>query len=240
MTRRFALGLAAAVTMALVMSLAALDWAGRASRSTPTSASVIVVDDSRDLLDTWRSRGVHGAIVVDATRDLGYLPINEDVLRGEGSWQGGWPIVDVDLQGAYARAAERPSIMWVAARVGIARSVTYVLPPPVFADRVRDGRDKGFPGIAPDGRSITANDEGYLRLILDRFPEHADATHVLNVDASYFVEGSPEALLAALGDSTRSYGLITVNRSMDATDIPAAARTRAEQAAGMLRERVAP
>ena len=230
---RFALGFAAAVALALILSLALLDRSGVAARVVPAEKpSIVVVNDSKGLLAAWDEAGVHGAHLVDVTRDLGYtfppgaIPVSS-----------GWPVQMRDLQSVFRDSVERRSAIWAAAKIGIVRSVTYVLDPASLAEKVRVGRERGYPGIAPDGRSITADDDGYLRQVGDGFPSELTGPVVLNIDASYFVNGTPEGLLGMLEQSKLHYRFVTLNRAVDATDVPDAARLRLDSAAEMLRRR---
>jgi hypothetical protein len=230
---RFALGFVAAVVLALILSLALLDRSGVAARVVPAEKpSIVVVNDAKGLLAAWDGAGVHGAQLVDVTRDLGYAFPPEGIPGSAG-----WPVPMRDLQSVFRTTVERRSTIWVASKTGIARSVTYVVDPASLAEKVRVGRERGYPGIAPDGRSITADDDGYLRQVGDGFPSELTGPAVLNIDASYFVNGTPEGLLGMLEQSKLNYRFVTLNRAVDATDVPDAARLRLDSAAEMLRRR---
>ncbi len=231
---RFALGFAGAMVLASAVALIALNSAGSAARAVPTaSPAIVVVDDARGLLGGWTDAGVHGAKLVYVTRDLGYaLPDNvfqHSAVR---------PVPLLDLQQVFRDGTARPNVVWVATHAGIVRSVTYVLTPQDLAEKVALGRQNGWPGIAADGRSISAADEeGFVRVVGAELPSGALESAVLNIDASYFVNGTPEELAAQLADSVDSYGLVTLNRSQDATDVPDAARVKLDRMAALLRER---
>ncbi len=231
---RFAVGFSLAIGLALVISLVALDRFGVAERTAPTpTPPPFVVQDSRELLDAWNTAGLHGVHLIDVTRDLGYAYPPGAIPQSTG-----WPVPHKDLQDVFRTSVEHRSIIWVAAKTGVARSVTYVVMPTDLSDKVSVGREKGFPGIAPDGSSITANDDGYVRLIGDRFPAAPTGPVALNIDASYFVSGTPEGLIELLDASPLTYSFVTLNRSTDATDVPEAARARLDRAAELLRQRV--
>ena len=230
---RFAVGFAVAVALSLAVSLVALDRAGVSARVVPATAPpIVVVNDAKGLLDAWNKAGLHGVELVDVTRDLGYaIPV------GALPRTSGWPVPLLDLQTVFNKTAGRSSAVWVASKTGIARNVTYVLPPAELVAKVRTGRENGYPGISPDGRLITANDDGYLRWIGDVFPSNSAESAVLNIDASYFVKGTPEGLVGQLDKSGVSYRFVTLNRSNDATDVPPAARVKLNRMADMLRSR---
>jgi hypothetical protein len=264
--RRFAGAFGVAIVLCLAIVAITLEAMGVASRRVPAHRRLVAARNARELIAAWDDSGVHGALVVDVTRDLGYSPVNTggglggmgppvQTSTAVGGAQAsipssvdaaglpmslGWPIRPVDYPARFRSMVDRRSSMWVAARIGIARSVTYVVGATEFAEKVRVGRESGFPGIADDGRSITANDEGYLRFVSAAFPAHAPPAAVLNIDASYFVSGTPQELMSALGDSLDEYALVTVNRAEDATDVPEPARVRLDEAAGLLSERMSP
>jgi hypothetical protein len=230
---RFAAWFGAVVMVSLLLSLFALDRAGVAARAVPATApSVVVVDGAKDLLSAWNRAGLRGVWLVDVTRDLQYAPPEEAVPQ-----TAGWPVPLLDLPSIYAASVNRPSAVWVASRTGIVRSVTYVLQPADLAQKVTFGRENGYPGISPDGLSITANDYGYLRWIGERFPSSGPAAPVLNVDASYLITGTAEALVSQLESSPIHYRFVTLDRATDATEVPQAARVKLDRVADLLRAR---
>jgi len=226
--------LSAIMVLALGATIALVGSVGTSSRRVPSHTAVVVVDNAGQLLRAWDTAQVHGAALVDATRDFGYLPVDERAIPRVP----GWPVQSADLPSVWRDSVTPTNVVWVAAKTGIARSVLYVLPATDLQERVRTGREQGFPGIAADGGSIIANDEGYLRTIDDSVGR-VPAAAVLNVDASYFVDGTPEELLSQLGTSIGAYRLITINRAVDATGLPASARVGADKMAAVLRERAA-
>lgn len=231
---RFSVAFASVVLVVLAGSLVGLDRLGVSSRTVPAVTTVVVVDDARGLLSAWRAAGVHGAVLVHASRDLGYLAPPVTILPNPT----GWPVPEHDVAETYRRAVERPNVVWVAGRTGIARSVIHLLTPMDLADKVRVGRERGFPGISADGTFITANDEGFIRSVSQRLPDEIGTPAVLHIDASYFVNGTPEQLAAQLGDSLGSYSLVTLDRATDTTAVPEAARLQVDRMADMLREPV--
>jgi hypothetical protein len=232
---RYAAGFAAAVTLLLVLSFVALDRAGLDSRAFPASTPPIVVADSaKALLAAWDKAGLHGVVLVDVTRDTAFgLP---PITPGSAHDLSGWPVPLPDNYALFRQGVDRHSLVWVAAHTGIARSVTYVMTPADFAQKVRVGRQMGLTGIAPGGRSVTANDEGYTRLLSTHFPATPAAASVLNIDASYFVNGNPDDLMRQI-DRPSAYRFVTLDRATDATDVPETARQRLDRVAELLRER---
>lgn len=233
---RSAAVVAVVVLVALLAVLVVLDRVGTSSRSAPAAApaAVVVVDDSRQLLDAWTSAGLRGVVLLDATRDTSFAWISPDSVPAPAVW----PVAPVDLQGVYQAGVSRDNVVWVGSKTGILRSVHYLMTPADFEAKVSGGRAVGARGIAPDGQSVTANDEGYLRYLRASLPPKLGEPAVLNIDASYFIDGTPESLVAQLGDSLSDYRFVTVNRATDATDVPAPARLEADRMAEILRGRV--
>jgi len=231
---RFAAVVAVVVLVALLAVLFALNRVGTSSRKTPAAAAVVVVDDSRQLLDAWTSAGLRGVVLLDATRDTSFVWIPPDSVPAPAVW----PVAPVDLQGVYQAGVGRGNVIWVGSKIGMLRSVHYLMTPADYDEKVSGGRAVGARGIAPDGQSVTANDEGYLRYLRASLPPDLGEPAVLNVDASYFIDGTPEGLVAQLGDSLTDYRFVTVNRAIDATDVPAAARLEADRMAEILRAQV--
>ena len=138
----------------------------------------------------------------------------------------------------YKASVDRPGLIWVASKTGIARSVNYVLSPADLAAKVALGRTNGWPGIAPDGSSISVNDEdGFQRPLGTVLPAPAPDASVLSIDASYFVNGTAAELLKQLDQAGTTYPFVTMNRATDATDVPDAARAQLDSLAATLRAR---
>ena len=231
---RFSAIVAVVVIAALVGALVVLDRVGKSARAVPAVASVVVVEDSKQLMNAWTSQGLRGVVLVDATRDTGFAWIPPSSIPATGAW----PVADVDLQEVFRNGVDRRNVVWVGSKTGVVRSVHYLMTPADFEEKVRGGRAVGARGIARDGKSVTANDEGYLRFLRSSMPAAPGTPTVLNIDASYFIDGSPESLAAQLSGSLSDYRLVTVNRATDATDVPEAARVKADQMAEILREQV--
>lgn len=234
---RFAVVFAGAVVLALIVSLWGLNAFGLASRSVPRPLpDIVVVEDSPALLGAWHDAKIRGAALVSVTRDRQYYPVPEE------SWMStsavGWPMPRVDLQAKITAAAGRQSVVWVGARTGIVRTVIYVLNQPDMIATVDEGRRMGYPGTAPDGKSINSNDNGFIRFVSAGYPKDIPPGAILNIDASYFVNGTPQELMRLIGDSPEKFGLVTMNRARDATNVPEPARARLDEAAQLLWQKV--
>ncbi len=222
---RFAIIFTALVAAALLVAALSLGSWGT-SRRTLASGQTATVTSSAELLAAFDSLGAHGVAVLAATEDLGYTPV--EIATPQVALQ--WPVAPSDLKTYFRESIARSSWSWVLVRTGAARSLDYVLPSRHFKARVEEGREKGFPGIAPDGSSIRANDEGFVRTISDRVGSQGSPL-VLVVDASYFRTGTAEELMAALKRAGVRPDAVVINTATDATDVDDAARAALEQAA---------
>lgn len=186
--------------------------------------AVIHVADSRELVDALAATGTRGVVVLSATADLGYSPVQlaspSDLLR--------WPIETRDLREHYTAGVSRVSWGWVLAKTGIARRIDYLMPSAAYRVRVDEGRSMGFPGISADGTHIVANDEGYLRFISDRTSPSADS-YVLIVDASYFQEGTAVELSARLAELPVPPRAVVTNAAQDDPEVSAGARAALDE-----------
>lgn len=149
--------------VALVGASLALGGYGQARRFVPADSAIVKVGTSGEVDAALRSRGVHGAAMVVATSQLGYAPVS--IVTTPSLLD--WPVARTDLSRYFVQRTSRASWVWVLARTGVARTVIYLLPSASLSRFVSEGRRLGYPGISDDGRSIVANDEGYLRTISD-------------------------------------------------------------------------
>jgi len=190
---------------------------GSAARSLQAGATV--TQTSTETVAAFGTLGARGAVVLVATEDLGYSPVS--ILTTPGTLA--WPVGDVDLAAEFAAGADRDSWLWVLAKTGVVRRIDYLLPQTTFERRVAEGRAQGLPGIARDGRSVLANDEGYLRYIAAE-PRRLDTPLVVVVDASYFRTGTPAELATRLQQLDLVPTAVVLYRATEDTSVPEAAR----------------
>jgi hypothetical protein len=209
---------AAGVAVASLAALATLDAAGRAARDAPglpaAEPEVLLVRTSAAAVEAWRARGVRGCTVVHAGRFLHFVsdedaPVVAAVLTGPGRGSA--------LDDALVRRAGPRNHLWVAAATGLAWRVAYVPPPRALDERL------AALGLGRDAVPARLASETFPRLLLAA-PPRTDERVVLDVNASWFDEGTPADLLDALRASGLRPALVTLSLAEDATDVSAAAR----------------
>ncbi len=231
--RRVAIGFTVCVAAALIIAASFLGAYGSASRwDQPKSPVLLQVDTSSQFLDRLQHAGVRDAILITATGQLGY----QVVPFGEMLVPDAYPFPIFDIQGAYAKHVRRDNMLWIAAHDGLFRTLHYVIPPDRLAQLVEQGRAAGRAGIAADGSSITANNNGEVRCISSAFPR-AGGPVVFAIDASYFETGEPRGLATLLRDSGADVRLMVLNRAIDDTSTTQAARIRLDEFRGIVGDR---
>ena len=228
---RFASLVALAAVCALVAAALALDIRGRNARwDAPERGTVVIVGTARESMDAWERAGVRNAVLVSASRDLSFAPLT---FGSDVTAPSAYPVEPLVLKDAYASRADRENYLWVASQTGMFRTVHHVLPRAELDRRVAQGREQGFPGIAPDGASIRPNNDGYVRHVAADVPT-VNEPIVLNVDASYFESGDAGALAAEIERSGLDYRLLTLDRCVDDTATTDAARARLDEFAALM------
>lgn len=206
---------------------------GRSSRALP--ARTVVVETGAELVAEAVEAETNGAVLLVASADLGYLPVMiptpAEIMK--------WPVKKLDLNTFYRDESDRDSWAWVLAKTGLVRRIDYLLSESELRRKVVEGREMGFPGIADDARSISADDDGFRRYMASE-PAALDEPLLLVVDASYFESGTQSELMDDLeGIDVRPRALI-VYRALDDTSVPDAARAALDAATPALWELVAP
>lgn len=219
-----AYGLVALIAAGLVAAFSLASSRATASRAPATGPDLEIVDanGTDQLHGAWRQERVHGAVLVDASATLRYAAVQygQDVTVTPE-----YPVAVVDLADEMTKRLDRPNSLFVAAKTGMFRSIHHLMPRKTFAARVSLGRKLGLPGIAEDGRSVKADHEGVPRRIAPDLPAIPEPV-VLNVDASYFVDGDADELMKALQSARLDYRLITLDRAREDTQVTPAARKK--------------
>lgn len=201
------------VLVLLAVLSVAFEAVGQGARWDPRARDEgpVVVRTTDELSEEWDRRGIRNAVLVCASRDLGFEPVPfESMVASEAAY----PVDLVDVRTLYAAKSDRASHLWVAAQRGVFRTIHYILPAAELSRRVEEGRAAGFPGIARDGRSVRANNDGYLRTIEATAPRLTGPV-VLVVEASYFESGEPPELVRELEASDLDIRLVFLDRAVD-------------------------
>lgn len=220
---RFAWTFSAASVVLVAAILVGLGVWGSSERWNPDADRVVlVVDRSSELPRAWERAGLRGAVLVSASRDLGFQSVPFGAVV---TVPAAYPFPAFDYRDAILKYVARDNYVWVASQRGLFRTVDYVLPPEEFERRVTEGRALGYSGISADGSAISPNNNGYLRHIAASFPQIHEPV-VLGVDASYFTSATAESLKQALDRAALDVRVITLDRALDDTATTDAARAR--------------
>jgi hypothetical protein len=222
---------AAAVTTALLWSLAlaappALQGFARARRVMETSEPVasggvvpVTAANGRAVLEEWLRRGVAGRTVLHVGAFLhsvtpagfGRTAAPLEAKAGE----------EAALRDAIRGAASDQSYLWAAVELGIARRIVFVEPRKAILSRASD-LDRPPPG---PGEPLDLGVRGLDRVAYDRVPRLPEPV-LLDVAASWFEEGDPEALWAELQAAGLRADVVTLNRLGGSDDVRDGARER--------------
>ncbi len=209
---------------ALLASFFLAEQSGVSARRSDTAA--VVTQTATETVAALESLNARGAVALVVTEDLGYSPVAIETSPGALAW----PAPEIDLRTLYRAGADRDSWLWVLAKTGVVRRIDYLVPPAELRRKIDEGRALGYPGIARDGHSILANDEGFVRYIASA-PRHQDAPLVVIVDASYFRSGVAAELATRLQQVDVVPTAVVLYRATEDTSVPDAARRALDGAA---------
>lgn len=220
-------GALAVLILVLLTGLSAVANAkGVAARSfaQQSSDAIISVDTAKDLESSLRAARVHGAHAVIATHALRFrvVPIQDDMKEPA------YPLPRTDIAALYRSKTDTATVLWVASQTGLIRRMDCVMTESDLEQTIQVGRAAGFPGIAADGSSIRANNDGYVRTIRTGFPSTQESV-LLIVDASYFESGRPQVLLESIRASGLGFSAVYLYLAIDDASVSDNARDRARE-----------
>jgi hypothetical protein len=213
----------AAAAIASLAVIAALHFVGTGRRVAGPSAPIgspavraVLVRTDADVLATWRAQGVQGRTMVHVGRFLHF--VSEPGARTV--------VATLDAPGragalddVLTRQSGPRDYLWVAGSTGVARRILYVEPGSAIDRRLSD---LGFDRAA---LPFPISSRAFPRTLLAELPR-VDEPVLLDVNASWFDEGTAEELLAMLRGSALRADLVTLSLAEDADDVTAAARDR--------------
>ena len=214
---------AAAIVVAATVLAIGLEHLGRTSRRVRAAApalagtvEVVLARNGAEVLRAWRERGFTGRTVMHVGRFLHFVePSGADHLQAElltGPGQG--PV----LVEAFARQANDENYLWTAAETGVARRLLYVSPEGSLRLRAAE-LEEPFDG------SLDLELNGFTREATVTVPPVAEPV-LLDVAASYFDEGSGEALFHMLEEAGIRADLVTLSLLEGSDGVTESARNR--------------
>lgn len=220
-----------AVAAALAGAVAAVDAIGKSSRiagpAHPVRAGVpvITVDSADEAFRLWKSRGLHGRIVVSLSSRLYFV---EPEVELSSLFAEAGRVVDP------AEVAERSlgpmNFLWMALERGVARELRHVLPERAFAEKA--AFVVGDPLVEAGNDTIRAPYLGSPRLLTTLGGLGVPSEPVLLfVSASFFADRNAADVARRLASSGLRADLVVLCRSLDDPEVTPLARARLEQLA---------
>ena len=177
---------------------------------------VAVVADAAELYAAYRSRKVHGRILVHLGRYLHFVEIGDnDTYRGFFQF----PIPAFSALRSYEEHISYRNVLWVGMQANLFREIISIVPPQVFQEKAGSigPQDSNVVEVRHD--AIVAHEWGSRRSIVPRLERIPDEPVILNIDASLFTgPGVPEQVV----DIMRSgliVDLVTLNESRDNPEV---------------------
>lgn len=228
----FALAL---VLVASVLGLGVLGTSGRVPRDGAVQDQLIMASSGIDALARLEQTGMRGAYLIQLGTDSAFSTLDfasaiatDSILPDRA-----YPFPLVDVQSYYVQSLRPDNYTLVAARTGLARKVDHVVSPQLFNQVRESALSDPDPDISVAGDSVRINLQGEVRHILPRLPRTKERFAIL-INASYFSQTTPEALLEALRPYFGQISYIAVSEDADDPSVEPAARDSARRFVDLL------
>ena len=178
---------------------------------------VAVVADAAELYAAYRSRKVHGMILVHLGKYLHFVDIGDnDTYRGFFQF----PIPAFSTLRSYEEHISYLNVRWVGMQANLFREIISIVPPQVFQEKAGSIGSQDSNVVEVRQSAIIAHERGSRRSILPRLERVPGEPVLLNIDASLFSgPGVPEQVADILR-SGMIVDLVTLNESRDNPDVP--------------------
>lgn len=221
----------ALIAVSIVGSLIAFDQYGRSSR-VPLAAGgapeVLLAPTGPAAVLSLESRGVRGARVLEAGRQLSAKPVDLGGVVTTNVAEAVYPPPALDAAAAYRSLISTDNYLYVATRLGVARRLERLTTMADFTARLEAGEEAGVEGAQAGATAIHLNENGETRFVYATLPR-IDDDIVLLVNASYFLDGTPEQLRQELRKSGARLGLVVIVTDEGDPTVDDAARDKAVQ-----------
>jgi hypothetical protein len=176
------------------------------------TAPVHFLNNSQDFISFYKSRNIHGRVLINISSLLHFRGISSDEFLTKNNDK--FPLLMPDTLMEYQERVNLENFLWVALQSNIFRAFYHLIPEDEFDTRSSTVQitDRDVSSISND--TIVAHKWGSKRIVakhLNRFSEPV----LINIDASYFVNIEPQALVDELKEAELTVDFITLNLSED-------------------------
>jgi hypothetical protein len=218
-----------AMVMAALVFILWMDSRAKAARVIPDkpmrTPPCVHVDSQKDIYAIYKHDGLWGVRVVHLNR---FLNLVESFPKEE-SISMPFPVRVKDVRTLYEKGLDAHSWLFIANRTGLVRSVTVVLPEPVFQERL--DRFKSEAAFSVSGGLIRGYtyDMPMMVTTLDTMPVVNEPV-IVNIDAGYFgFSEEPDQVIAKLRRKCPDIRRIVASGSIDEPEIDDGARKRLKE-----------
>jgi prepilin-type processing-associated H-X9-DG protein len=218
------------IALNLVVILVSIAWfafvqrRAQAARQAPLDrghgggANVQFVDTQRDVYGVYRALRIRGMRIVHLNRFFNVA----EYMPSEFTRSSPFPLSLSATAALYERGVESHTWLYVATRTGMVRGLVTVLPGSVFRERLGELRsDPDFTYRSPMFEGYSYDTQRGVTTI-DALPHIAEPV-IVNVDAGYFIDGTPPAeVVAALQGAFTDIRSVVLVRSLDEQGVDAA------------------
>ncbi|MGB8930019.1 MAG: hypothetical protein WCC48_02085 [Anaeromyxobacteraceae bacterium] len=211
-----------------------MDVIGKSSRiagpAYPVRAGgpVVTIDSAEEAFRLWKSRGLHGRIVVSLSARLYF--VEPEIELSSLIDEAGRVVDPVEVA---ERSLGPKNFLWMALERGVARELRHVLPEPVFSEKAASLL--GDPLVEEGHDEIRAPYLGSPRLLTTLEGLGAPSEPVLLfVSASFFSDRSALDVARRLTSLGLRTDLVVLCRSLDDPEVTPLERARLEQLAVLL------
>ncbi|MBI4710477.1 MAG: hypothetical protein HY806_05660 [Nitrospirae bacterium] len=195
-----------------------------------TATPITLFKNSYEVDTFYKTRGVHGRVLVNFGRFLNFVGIeNDDVFKNADSF----PVKRLNIMEEYEKRLTARNFLWIAMQGNIIREIDYVLPDAVFEEKGRTAwNEQDVFKATPD--RIIAHEWGSRRILSNHIPDIIEPV-VLNIDASFFSNTDAVSLAQEIKKSALKADVVTLNLSEDNPDVTEKEREELRKFAELLK-----
>ncbi len=196
---------------------------------------VSLFSTSHGVYNFYKTRGVHGRILVNFGRFMNFVEIEFVNIGDDDAFKdmNNFPVKRYNIMERYEKYLTNRNFLWLAMQGDIVREINYVLPDEVFKEKMRvEVHDHDVFAITHD--RIIAHEWGSKRILSNHIPDIIEPV-VLNIDASFFSNTDAAHLAQEIKKSALKADIVTLNLSEDNPDVTESEREELRKFAEMLK-----